>query len=257
MVNYFENNVVLELRGLEKHFGGIRAVDKIDMKLYRNEILAIVGDNGAGKSTLIKTITGANKKDGGEIYVEGKKTEIINTRSARKYGIEVVYQDKSLIQTLDASSNLFLGREKIQANLLGKLFWFLNNNYMREETIKVLKRIGVELKDFAAPVDLLSGGQQQSIAVGRAVYWGGKILIFDEPTNNLGVGEQRRALALIKTIRDTYRDVSTILISHNLSHVFELSDRIIVMRNGKVIGEKLKDKTDINEISSMITGSAA
>jgi len=257
MVSYNENDVVLEIRGLEKHFGGIRAVDKIDMKLYRNEILAIVGDNGAGKSTLIKTIVGVNKKDGGEIYIEGKEVEIHNTRDAKNYSVEVVYQDKGLIQTLDASSNLFLGREKIQKNLLGKLFRFLDNKYMRKETEKLLIRIGVKLKNLNAPTGFLSGGQQQSVAVGRAIYWGGKILIFDEPTNNLGVGEQHKTIEHIKNIRDTYKDVSIIVITHNLYHVFELSDRIIVLRNGQVVGEKLRNQTTINEVSSMITGLAA
>lgn len=257
MVSYNENDVVLEVRGLEKHFGGIRAVDKIDMKLYRNEILAIVGDNGAGKSTLIKTIVGVNKKDGGEIYIEGKEAEIHNIRDAKNYSVEVVYQDKGLIQTLDAPSNLFLGREKIQKNLLGKLFRFLDNKYMRIETEKLLIRIGVKLKNLNAPAGFLSGGQQQSIAVGRAIYWGGKILIFDEPTNNLGVGEQHKTIEHIKNIRDTYKDVSIIVITHNLYHVFELSDRIIVLRNGQVVGEKLRNQTTINEVSSMITGFAA
>jgi len=254
VVSYNENNIVLEVKCLEKHYGGVRAVDKVDMKLYKNEILAIVGDNGAGKSTLIKTIAGVIKKDGGEVYIEGKKVEVQNTRDAKSYGIEVVYQDKSLIQTLDASANIFLGREKVRENLLGKVLRFLDNKYMRIETDKLLTRIGVKLKNLTDPVVFLSGGQQQSVAVGRAIYWGGKILIFDEPTNNLGVTEQHRTIEYIKSIRDTYKDVSIIVISHNLYHVFELSDRIIVLRNGKIVGEKLKNQTTINEISSIITG---
>lgn len=254
MVNFNRNDIVLETRNLEKHFGGIMAVDNIDMKLYRNEILAIVGDNGAGKSTLIKTITGVNKKDGGDIFIEGKKAEIFNTKDAKHYGIEVVYQDKGLVQTLDASTNLFLGREILQKNLFGRFFRFLDNIYMIKETEKLLIKIGVSLKNLKAPINSLSGGQQQSVAVGRAIYWGGRILIFDEPTNNLGVREQQKTLEHIRNIRDNYKNVSIIVITHNLYHVFELCDRILVLRNGKVIGERLKDQTTINEISTMITG---
>lgn len=249
--------VVLETKALEKRFGGIRAVDKIDMKLYNNEILAIVGDNGAGKSTLIKVITGVHRKDGGEIYLDGKKVEIHNTRDAKNQGIETVYQDKGLIQVLDAPSNLFLGREKLQNNPLGKLFRFLDVKYMREETKKLLARLGVELKDMSSQANLLSGGQQQSIAVGRAVYWSAKILIFDEPTNNLGVEEQAKTINLIRAIRDSHPEVSIIVITHNLYHVFELVDRIIVLRNGQVIGEREREKTTRHEIVSMITGLAA
>ncbi|MBM3706791.1 MAG: sugar ABC transporter ATP-binding protein [Actinobacteria bacterium] len=252
-----KNEVVLETKALEKHFGGIRAVDQIDMKLYKNEILAIVGDNGAGKSTLIKTITGVYRKDGGEIYLEGNKVDIHNTRDAKNLGIETVYQDKGLISVLDAPSNLFLGREKLRNNVLGKLFRFLDVRYMREETKGLLARIGVEIKDLSAPVNFLSGGQQQSVAVGRAVYWSAKILIFDEPTNNLGVKEQAKAINLIRAIRDTHPEVSIIVITHNLYHVFELVDRIMVLRNGQVIGERERDKTTRNEIVSMITGLAA
>lgn len=246
--------VILETIVLEKHFGGIKAVDKVDLKLYRNEILGIVGDNGAGKSSLIKTITGVYRKDGGEIFVSGKKVEIHNTRDAKELGIETVYQDKGLIQILDATSNLFLGREKLRNNISGKWFKFLDVRYMRKETEKLLSKVGVQLRELIAPVNSLSGGQQQSIAVGRAIYRTGKILIFDEPTNNLGVKEQSKAINLIKTIRETYKEISIIVITHNLYHIFELVDRIMVLRNGRVVGIREKEKTTHNEIVSMITG---
>ncbi len=249
--------VVLETHNLEKHFGGIKALNSINIKLYKNEIVAIVGDNGAGKSTLIKTITGVYQKDGGEVYLEGKKVDIRTSRDAKSLGIETVYQDKGLIDVLDAPSNLFLGREKTRKNILGKVFRFLDVSFMRSETKKLLAKIGVEVKDLNASTNQLSGGQQQSLAVGRAVYWGGKILIFDEPTNNLGVKEQSKAIDLIRNIRTTYKDVSIIVITHNLYHVFELVDRIIILRNGKVIGEKETSKTTRNEVVSLITGLAA
>jgi len=252
MVNY--NEVVLETKALEKHFGGIKAVDKIDMKLYKNEILAVVGANGAGKSTLIKTITGVYKKNGGEIFLNGIKVEINSTRDAIRLGIETVYQDMGLIGVLDAPSNLFLGREKFRNNLLGTLFRFLNTKYMKKETINLLVKIGMQIKDIDAEASLLSGGQQQSVSVGRAIYWTAKIIIFDEPTNNLGVKEQAKTISLIKNIREKFKDVSIIIVSHNLYHVFEIVDRIVVIKNGAVVGERIKEKTNQNEIVSMIIG---
>lgn len=250
-----EKEVVLEAINLNKYFGGIRALDNASFKLYKNEIIAMVGDNGAGKSTLIKLISGVYNKDSGEIYINNKQVHINNPSDAKSYGIETVYQDQGVIEIFDASLNVFLGREKLQNNILGKLFKFVDYKYMRNESIKLLNTLGIELKDPSAEVETLSGGQKQSVAVGRAVYWGGKILIFDEPTNNLGVNQERKIIDLIKTIRDRY-EVSVIIISHNINHVFELVDRIIVLRNGKMVGERIKNETNVNEIVSMITGVA-
>ena len=248
-----KRKVVLETKDLCKYFGGIKAVDKINMKLYGNEIIAIVGDNGAGKSTIIKTISGVYKKNSGEIYINEGKVNINNPKEARVYGIETVYQEQQLIPNFDAPANLFLGREKMIDNVFCKLFRIIDNNYIRKETIKLLKKIGIELEDVKAEVKDLSGGQRQSIVVGKAVYWGGKILILDEPTNNLGTKQERNVLDLIKNIRNEY-NVSIIIITHNINHVFELVDRIIVLRNGKKIGEKLNKDTNPSEIISMIAG---
>ena len=249
-----KEKVALEIKDLEKHFGGIKAVNKVNMKLYKNEILAIVGDNGAGKSTLIKCINGAYIKDGGEIYIDGKLVNISNTMDAKKLGIETLYQDKGLVSTLDAPSNLFLGREKIRKNFLGKMFRFVDERYMQDETRGVMSKIGIELKNLTRPISVLSGGQQQSIGVGRALYWSAKILIFDEPTNNLGVKEQAKAIELIRNIRDTNKDISIIVISHNLDHVFELADRIMVLKNGCLLGVKEKNNTTHRDVVSMIAG---
>lgn len=250
------NSVALETRGLSKHFGGIKAIDGIDMKLYKNEILGIVGDNGAGKSTLIKTITGVYKKDGGDIYIDGKEVEINSIIEAKKLGIETVYQDGGLIKVIDGPANVFLGREKVRKDIFGKVFRLLDFKYMRNETVKLLEEMGIKLKEVNAPTVNLSGGQQQSIAVGRAIHWCGNILIFDEPTNNLGVNEQKIALELIKNIRNKFKNISIIIITHNLFHVFEVVDRIMVLKNGKVVGNRLKDKTSQKEIVSLISGIA-
>ena len=235
--------IILETKGLSKHFDGIRAIDNIDMKLYKKEIIAIVGDNGAGKSTLIKTISGVHKRTRGEIFVYGETAHINSPLDARNYGIETVYQEESVIPILDAPSNLFLGR----------LFKFVDFNYMKKETKGLLKKLRIELKDMDADVGELSGGQRQSISVGRAIYWGGKILILDEPTNNLGVEQEKRVTELIKGIRNEF-DVSVIVISHNLAHIIDLADRIIVLRNGNKVGEKIKVETNTNELVAMITG---
>ena len=245
--------VVLEIKGLSKHFGGIKAIDNVDLKLYDSEIVAIVGDNGAGKSTLIKMISGVYKKDEGKIFINNEEVKINDPNDAKICGIETVYQDEGLIPILDVASNLFLGREKIQQNALGKIFKFVDVKYMKKETIKLLDKFRIEIKNIDAEVRTLSGGQRQAVTVGRSVYWGKKIVILDEPTNNLGVKEQKKTLDLIKQLRDDH-GMSIIVISHNLYHVFELVDRIVVLRNGKIIGEKIKDKTTPNEIVSMITG---
>jgi ABC-type sugar transport system ATPase subunit len=250
-----DKKVILEVKSLCKYFGGIKAVENVDLQLYEKEIIAIVGDNGAGKSTLIKTISGVYKRTAGEIFINGEIAHIEDPIDARGYGIETVYQDQGLVPILDAATNLFLGREKVRDNFLGKVFRFTDEKYMRKEAETLLKRLGIELKNINSEVFNLSGGQRQTVIVGRAVYWGGQILIFDEPTNNLGVKQERIVLDLIKRIRDEY-NLSIIVISHNIAHVFELVDRIVVLRNGQIVGEKRKDKTDTNEIVSMITGVA-
>ena len=245
--------VVLEVKNLSKYFGGLKAVDGVDLKLYEKEIIAIVGDNGAGKSTLIKTISGVYKKTGGDIFINGELVEINSTIDSRKNGIETVYQSEGALDSFDAPANLFLGREKLLDNFFGRIFKIMDARYMKNETVKLLERVGVKVKNIAADISDLSGGQRQSVVVGRAVYWGGNILIFDEPTNNLGTTQQDNVIRLIKRIRDEY-NVSIIIISHNISHVFELVDRIVVLRNGKIVGERIKKDTNPNEIVSMITG---
>lgn len=247
------NEIVLETKGLSKHYGGIKAVDKVDFKLYKKEIVAIVGDNGAGKSTFIKMLSGARHKDEGSIYIFGKEVDIRNPNEAKKLGIETVHQSGGVVNILNAYRNLFLGREKIRSNILGKILRIVDYKYMKNETIRLLNNLGIDLKDTDSELMSLSGGQRQSVVIGRAIYWGGKILIFDEPTNNLGAKQEIATINFIKSLREK-NDISIIVISHNIAHVFELVDRIIVLRNGVKIGERLKKDTNPNEIVSMITG---
>ncbi|MBE0479147.1 sugar ABC transporter ATP-binding protein [Candidatus Aerophobetes bacterium] len=245
--------IIIEARGLKKHFGGIRAVDDVSFKLYESEILGIVGDNGAGKSTLIKLITGAYKSDGGEVFLNGNRLEIQNTLQLRKLGIETVYQNQGLVENMNAPSNLFLGKEKVKPGLLGRVFKWLDKKFMKDETNELLKKLNIELKNFALPVKQLSGGQQQSVTIARATYWKGKITILDEPANNLGVEEQEKVLNLVRNLRENH-NISFIMITHNLEHVFGIADRILVMRNGKIVGDKNVKETTRNEIVSLITG---
>lgn len=246
-------DVVLEVRDLCKFFGGIKAVNKVSFKVYAQEIVGIVGDNGAGKSTLIKVLSGVYERTAGEVFVHGERVDIRTPNDARRFGIETVYQDQGLIPVFDAASNLFLGREKLRENFFGKSFKFVDDRFMFRETNKVLSSLGIELKDVCSPALYLSGGQRQTVAIGRAIYWGGKILIFDEPTNNLGVKQERKVIELIKRLRDEF-GVSVIVVSHNIAHIFEIVDRIIVLRNGEKVGEKIKTETNPAEIVAMITG---
>lgn len=249
-------NVVLEGRNLRKSFGGIKAVDDVSFKLHAGEIIGIVGDNGAGKSTLIKIVTGAYKKDSGNLLLNGEQVEIQNTRHARGIGIETVYQSSGLVEVMDAPANLFLARERLLPGWLGRVVGLIDKRAMRTETSTLLRTLNIEVKNLGAPIKNLSGGQQQSVAVGRAAYWKGRIIILDEPANNIGVDQQKAVLALVQQIRETH-GISFIMISHNMEHVFSLADRIIVMRNGRVAGERMTAKTTRNEIVGLITGATA
>lgn len=244
--------IVLEARNLYKNFGGIKAVDNVSLTLRKGEILGIVGDNGAGKSTLIKILTGAYKKDAGEVLLDGQPVDITTTGEARSLGIETVYQSSGLVELMNAPANLFLGRELRRKGFLGKL-GLLDKRTMREETAKLLKLLNIEVRNLSAPMHTLSGGQQQSVAVGRAAYWKGKIIILDEPANNIGVDQQRAVLAQIRHVRDTM-NIPFIMISHNMEHVFSVADRLIVMRNGQKVGDvNIKDISH-NDAVAMITG---
>ena len=244
---------VLEARSISKNFGGIRAVDDVSFSLNKGEIVGMVGDNGAGKSTLIKVVTGAYKRDAGEVLLNGKPVVIENTRQARDLGIETVYQSSGLVEVMDAAANLFLGREALRPGWPGRIFGLIDRKRMRNETRELLKSLQIEVRNMSAPVQTLSGGQQQSVAVGRAAYWKGEIIILDEPANNIGVDQQRAVLNLVRHIRDT-NGISFIMISHNMEHIFAVADRVIVMRNGRKVGDKRIAETSRNEVVGLITG---
>lgn len=243
-------NSLLQAKGISKNFGGVRALQKVDLDVGYNEVLAVVGDNGAGKSTLMKIVSGALPADEGQIFFEGNQVVIENPRDAAALGIQMGYQDLALVDTLDVATNIFLGRE-VCRRLFGCID-ILRINKMREDSIDHLKNLGIDLKDVRKKVKYLSGGQRQVIAISRAVYWGKKLIILDEPTAALGVREAGKVNELIKSLKA--KDISVILISHNLQHVFSTADRVVVLRHGMKSGEKNIKETSVEEIVTLITG---
>lgn len=246
---------LVEMKGIGKSFGGLRALDNVSINLYRGEVLALVGDNGAGKSTLIKILTGAYFPDEGEIYIEGDKVAFRDPKDSENRGIVAIYQDLALIPTIDAPGNLFLGRELKKSFLgLGILgIKFLDKKKMCKETRDVLhQELRMEITDLNRPVHVLSGGQQQAVAIGRAVHAQAKILIMDEPTSALGTKGMQELFRLIRSLKE--KNVSIIIISHNLEHVCEISDRILVLRQGKIVGERKTCESNRSEIVQLIVG---
>jgi ABC-type sugar transport system ATPase subunit len=240
---------VLEARDISKRFGRVQAISNITLQLERGEILALVGDNGAGKSTLIKVIAGALKKDSGEILLDGQKVEFENPMHAKSLGIEVVYQDLSLINYLNVYQNLFLGRELQKG--FGPLK-ILDQRRMEQQAIEKLQTLGVKVKSCREWVSRLSGGQRQSVAVAKAASFGKKIVILDEPTAALGVEEAHHVLQIVRELKN--KGASIIIITHNMEHAFSVADRFLVIRLGSVVGVRRRSETNIDEIVKMITG---
>ena len=227
--------VLVSARGLTKHFGTIRAVEDVELDIGRGEVLAIVGDNGAGKSTLIKMLSGAIQPDRGEIRVEGSLQRLRGPNDARALGIETLYQDLALLPNLDVTTNLYLGREDLLQGPL-RLLGFLARRRMRERAAGQLEELRIAIpKIWGTPVESLSGGQRQSVAIARALVWASKLLIMDEPTAALGVAQSRAVLELVKRVRE--RGTSVIVISHILPHVLDLADRVVVMRHGNKVAD--------------------
>jgi fructose transport system ATP-binding protein len=242
---------VLEARGISKRFGHVVALDGVDFEAYAGEIVALIGDNGAGKSTLIKILSGALRPDTGELKLDGQPVSFHGPRDARAAGIETVYQDLALAPDLDVAANLFLGREILLPGILGKL-QFVNQRAMRQEAEKHLAGLRVRMSSARQVVDTLSGGQRQSVAVARTVLWGKHIVILDEPTAALGVAQSAMVLELMQRIRD--RGASVVFISHNMPHVFEVADRMVVLRTGRRVGTLYPKEATMEQAVSLMTG---
>ncbi|MFD5242953.1 ATP-binding cassette domain-containing protein [Amycolatopsis sp. NPDC058340] len=242
----------LSAHGLVKRYGRVTAIDGADFELFPGEVLAVVGDNGAGKSSLIKALSGAVIPDSGEIKVDGRTVHFKSPLDARHYGIETVYQDLAVAPALDIASNMFLGREKRRTDLFGQLFRKLDTATMRADAQRILDELGINIKSITQPVETLSGGQRQGVAVARAAAFGTKAVIMDEPTAALGVAESGKVLDLINRIRE--RGLPVVLISHNMPHVFDIADRIHVHRLGKRVAVVSPKTHTMNQVVGLLTG---
>ena len=233
--------------GLTKWFGGLRAVHDLSLELFAGQVLALVGDNGAGKSTALKMLAGSLRPDAGSILLDGESVRLVSPRTARTLGIETVYQDLALADTLEVVQNVFSGRELTR-------YGFLRRVEMTRLTANLLENFKVQIPNVFAPISSLSGGQRQGCAISRAVSGGSRVLLLDEPTAALGIAERRNVLEVIKHLRDT--GIGILIISHNLPDVFEVADRITVLRRGERVGTVAADEVEANDVVAMITGLA-
>jgi len=235
---------LVEMRDISISFGGIKAVDHVSVDLYPGEVVGLLGHNGAGKSTLIKCLSGAYQADAGEIFINGNPVNIQNPRDAREQNIETIYQTLALADNLDAASNLFVGREIVGPG------GFLDDSKMEAETRKIMARLNPNFRKFNVPVSALSGGQRQSVAIARAVYFNAKILIMDEPTAALGPQETQMVAELIQELKA--QGLGIFLIEHDIHNVMKLCDRASVMKNGELVGTVNVDEVTDEDILGMI-----
>ena len=244
------SDYILETRGLTKHYGGVRALEAADFNLRPGEHVAIVGDNGAGKSTFVRQITGVERPTGGEILLDGKPVNFADPLEARDAGIETVFQNLALADDLDVPSNLFLGREIFRFPF-GPFSW-LDRKQMRQRTLEALQKTAVKIPNIDNHIRNMSGGQRQCVAIARAAAFASKLVIMDEPTAALGVQETAQVENIIRTLKENGEPL--ILVSHNMRQVFDLVDRIVVFRRGKIVANLRKQDTDGNDIVAYITG---
>ncbi len=242
---------LLELSRITKRFGGLCALADVDFVIHPGEVVALVGENGAGKSTLIKVITGIHPPEGGSIRFRGEPVEIRNRRDSQVLGIEVLYQELSLVGVMNAAQNVFLGKE-LTKSYLG-LFELLDNERMRIEAERILlEQLGMDFKGRWEPIFQMSGGQRQAIALARAIYAKASLVILDEPMASLGVEEVERTINIVKRLRDA--DVAVIVISHNLEHVFAVADRLVVLRRARKVGDAPKGAITPEEAIALMVG---
>jgi ABC-type sugar transport system ATPase subunit len=236
-------NGLLSAEHISKSYGGVRAVEDVSLQVASGEVVAVVGDNGAGKSTFTKILAGTVRPDSGSLSFERRLVAFHSPKDAQRLGIEMLQQDLALVGDFNAAENLFFGRE---LSILG----ILRGKKMTDETREVLQQIGVSLPDSKVPVRYLSGGQRQAVAIGRVLAWGSKVIILDEPTAALGVQESRQVLEMIKRMKADGRTI--VLITHNMDHVLEVADRVVVMRRGKKVGDLAVGNLQISDIVHLI-----
>ncbi len=244
------SDVILKTEGLTKYYGGVHALENADFELRTGEHVAIMGDNGAGKSTFVRQITGVEQPTRGKIIFHGKEVTFKGPLDARKEGIETVFQTLALADDLDVPSNLFLGREKIRFNL--GPFSILDRKAMREATRNALARTGVKIPNLSNTIRNMSGGQRQCVAIARTATFASRLIIMDEPTAALGVAETAQVENIVRTLKANGEPL--VLISHNMRQVFDLADRILVFRRGRVVANLIKNATSGEEVVAYITG---
>jgi fructose transport system ATP-binding protein len=244
--------LVMEARGLVKRYGHVTALDHSDFELRAGEILAVIGDNGAGKSSLIKVLSGALIPDAGEIFLDGKPVRFRTPLDARRAGIETVYQDLAIAPALSIAENLFLGREPRRPGVLGSVFRMLDKRRMLDESAAAMRDLNITVASVRQPVESLSGGQRQGVAVARSAAFARHVVIMDEPTAALGVKQSATVLDLIRRVRD--RGLSVVLISHDMPHVFEIADRIHVARLGKRVAVLDPTAVTMSDAVAVMTG---
>jgi len=245
-----KNSTLVEMRSIHKWFGRVCALKGVDFTVGRNEVVGLVGDNGAGKSTLIKILAGIYPPDKGEIYFEGKKVYFSSPKDAIQTGIETIYQQSAVVDVMSIMRNIFMGRESVR--WLGPIRW-LDIKKMAQESIKALGKVGLHLSSPTTLVGELSGGQRQGVAIARAMYFKTKLLILDEPTNNLSIKESRKVLQFIQDLKN--QNVSSVFITHNLYHVYPVADRITLLSHGEKIGEFGEDKPPLEKLIKIMISS--
>jgi ABC-type sugar transport system ATPase subunit len=241
----------MEARSISKWYGHVQALDRVGLRVFAGEVVAVVGDNGAGKTTFVKTIAGVHQPDDGEIFLGGSRVTFHSPLDARQKGVETVYQDLALANDLSVWGNLFLGREVLVAGI-GRFVGWMDKRAMREQARRELERLRIVIGPIDAYVEDLSGGQRQAIAVARSATWGRRLVMMDEPTANLGVEQGEKVARLVRTLAD--QGMGVLLISHNLSQVFSLADKIFVFRHGRVVAERRREATNKEEVVGWITG---
>jgi simple sugar transport system ATP-binding protein len=243
--------VIYEVRNASKRYGSVVALDSASLKVHAGEVVGLVGDNGAGKSTLVKVLSGAHKPDAGQIFLDGKEVKWESPRQALESGVETLYQDSGLASHLTVSENVFLGREVTVKGILG-WFGFLNKKKMEHDAHEDLEAVGIAVPASNRSVSQLSGGQRQAVAIGRAVSWAKKVIILDEPTNHLGARQAGEVLKIIKNAKA--KGLGVIFISHTLPHVLEVTDRIVVLRLGRIVKDAPTSEFNGDTLIGTITG---
>lgn len=240
-----------EVQNVSKSYGSVVALSGVSLKIHAGEVIGLVGDNGAGKSTLVKVLSGAHQPSEGKVILDGVERSWSSPRAALEAGVETLYQDSGLAPHLSVSSNVFLGRERYVKGILGKL-GFLAKKEMDLVAHENLERVGIAVPQSNRSVSQLSGGQRQAVAIGRAVSWASKVIILDEPTNHLGARQAGEVLSVIKAAKE--RGLGVIFISHTLPHVLQVTDRIVVLRLGKIVADAPTSTFDAESLLGTITG---